>query len=313
MPSKAVEELLARLKSVGEPADLETMRRQFDAVASAQPMPDDARFERLTVGGVPAERVTVAAAGGPGVVMFFHGGGYMFGSARGYRALTTTLAAATGVPILAIDYRLAPEHPFPAAVEDTTAAYRAILESGTPASRIGFAGDSAGGGLVFATMLSARDAGLQLPAAGYGISPWVDLSCEGDSFTELATVDPLMTAEGAHGCAAAYLQGADARHPWASPLQADLAGLPPLMLQAGSTEMFLDDSTRAARKAALAGVHVEMQVWPDMPHVWHLWPSILPEATAALAAGGRFLCERMTDSSRIAIDVDLTSTGGRRL
>jgi monoterpene epsilon-lactone hydrolase len=293
MPNQAVADVVARLKSGGQPADLQGWRSQFDAVAGGQSMPDDARFQPIMLGGVPAERVTVAAAEEPGVVMFFHGGGYMFGSSLAYRALTAILAAVTRVPLLAINYRLAPEHPFPAAVEDTTAAYRAILQSGTPASRIGFAGDSAGGGLVIATMLSARDAGLPMPAAGYGMSSWLDLSCEGKSFTELAAVDPLMTAEGARGCAAAYLQGSDARHPWASPVHADFTGLPPLMLQVGSTEMFLDDSTRAARTAALAGVHVEMQVWPDMPHVWHLWPSILPEAAAALAAGGRFLRERI--------------------
>lgn len=313
MPNQAVAEVLARIKSQGEPANVAAMRSQFDAVAGAQPMPDNVHFEPITLGGVPAERVTVApgvvqffnlggvpaervtvaATEAPGAIMFFHGGAYMFGSSLGYRALTATLAAVTGMPVLSIDYRLAPEHPFPAAVEDTTAAYRALLKSGTPASRIGFAGDSAGGALVIATMLSAREAGLPLPAAGYGMSSWLDLAGEGQSFTELAAVDPLMTAEGALGLAAAYLHGADARHPLASPIHADFRGLPPLMLQVGSTEMFLDDSTRAARKAALAGVHIEMQVWPGMPHVWQLWPSILPEAVAALKAGGRFLRERM--------------------
>jgi acetyl esterase/lipase len=296
MPKPAVEALLAHLrsKSGGPTPDLPTLRTQFDTFAEGQPLPDGVRFETAMLGGIPAERVTAAATDAPGAVLFFHGGGYMFGSAMGYRAVTANLAAAAGTQVIAVDYRLAPEHPFPAAVEDTTAAYRALLESGVPASQIGFAGDSAGGGLVIATMLSARDAGLPMPAAGYGISPWLDLACEGGSFTELAGVDPIMTAEGALGCAAAYLQGGDASHPLASPLTADFTGLPPLMLQVGSTEMFLDDSTRAARKAALAGVHVEMQVWPDMPHVWHLWPSHVPEALAALTAGGRFLRERMT-------------------
>lgn len=294
MSNPAAEKIKARFASAGTPANLDEMRSQFEAAAGGQPVADDAVFEPVVLGGVPAERVTVAAsAKGAGAVLFFHGGGYMFGSSIGYRALTSVLSAATGVPVYSIDYRLAPEHPFPAAVEDTTAAYRAVLDSGTPASQIAFAGDSAGGGLVIATMLGARDAGLPMPGAGYGLSPWVDLACEGQSFTELAGVDPLMTADGALGCQAAYIQGGDARHPWASPLEADFTGLPPLILQVGSTEMFLDDSTRTARKAALAGVHVEMQVWPHMPHVWQLWTSMLPEATAALNSGGRFLRERI--------------------
>jgi len=298
MANQAVEKMLAHMRSAGQPTDLETMRTQFDALASAQSMPDGARFEPITLGDVPAERVGVGEATGPGVILYFHGGGYMFGSALGYRALTTTLAAASQRPVLAVNYRLAPEHPFPAAVEDTTAAYRAVLDSGTPASHVAFAGDSAGGGLVVATMLNARDVGLPMPAAGYGLSPWLDIACEGQSFTELAAVDPLMTAEGALGCQAAYLQGGDAHHPLASPLQADFAGLPPLMLQVGATEMFLDDSIRAARKAALAGVHVELQIWPDMPHVWQLWPSFIPEAVTALESGGDFLRKRMTPASR---------------
>lgn len=289
MLNAGVEKLLERFKGGGDFTDLAALRTLIDEQADDQLLPDGARFETVTLGGVPAERVTVEGADGPGVVMFFHGGAYMFGSARGYRALTAALSVAAGAPVLAVDYRLAPEHPFPAAVEDTAAAYRAVLESGMPSSQIAFAGDSAGGALVIATMVNAREAGLPVPVAGYGISSWLDLSGEGQSFTELETIDPIMTAEGAFGGAATYLQGADARHPWASPLNADFSGLPPLLLQVGSTEMFLDDSTRAARVAALAGVHVELQIWPGMPHVWHRYPTLLPEAAAALASGGAFL------------------------
>ena len=186
-------------------------------------------------------------------------------------------------------HRLAPEHPFPAAVEDTTAAYRAISRQSARLPR-------GSGSPRFSRRRTGhrnhaeRDVRLPMPAAGYGMSSWLDLSCEGKSFTELAAVDPLMTAEehvDARGGLSSGLR-------WSpslgfGPHMPILRGSPPLMLQVGSTEMFLDDSTRAARTAALAGVHVEMQVWPDMPHVWHLWPSILPEAAAALAAGGRFL------------------------
>ncbi|WP_172592239.1 alpha/beta hydrolase [Subtercola boreus] len=272
-----------------EDFDLGSLRSLIDLQAKDQLTLEGAHFETVQLGGVPAERVTVPSARETDFVLFFHGGAYMFGSSRGYRGLTSTLAAAAGATVLSIDYRLAPEHPFPAAVLDTTAAYLAVLESGISASKIVFAGDSAGGALVLATMLSARDAGLPLPAAGYTMSAWLDLAGEGASFTELEEIDPIMTAEGAHGGAAAYLQGTQTRHPWASPLYADLTGLPPLLLQVGSTEMFLDDTTRTARKAALAGVHTEMQVWPDMPHVWHRFPSTLPEAAAALKSGGRFV------------------------
>ncbi|MHC5797129.1 alpha/beta hydrolase [Lacisediminihabitans sp. FW035] len=294
MLSPQLTEILKRFQREGDevsPADfdLASLRSLIDLQASDQVTLDDARFESLQLGGVPAERVTTGSDQDDDVVLFFHGGAYMFGSSLGYRGLTSTLSSATDASLLSIDYRLAPEHAFPAAIVDTTSAYRAVLESGTPASRIVFAGDSAGGALVLATMLSARDAGLPMPAAGYCISAWLDLAGDGASFRELADKDPVMTEEGAHGGAAAYLQGADVRHPWASPIHADLTGLPPLLFQVGSTEMFLDDSTRTVRAAALAGVHVEMQVWPDMPHVWQRFPATLPEAAAALKSAGAFL------------------------
>lgn len=293
MSSQAVDAVLARFRGRGGKDDLAGRRTAYDRAADDQAMPEGARFERTSIGGAPAERVTVAGADAQGCVLYFHGGGYVVGSAAGYRALTATLATASGLQVLGIDYRLAPEHPFPAAVEDAIVAYQGLLDQGMSASSIGFAGDSAGGGLVVAAMLAAREAGLPMPAAGYGLSPWLDLTGEGASFTELAAVDPLMTAEGALGSAAAYLQGADPRHPWASPVFAELSGLPPLLLQVGSTEMFLDDSTRLARSAALAGVHVELQVWPGLPHVWHRFPGLLEQGRRALASGGRFLRESM--------------------
>jgi monoterpene epsilon-lactone hydrolase len=292
MPNAGVEILLERFRGGGDVADLAALRLQIDAQADDQEIPAGARFDEVIVGGVPGEWVAVDSPA-PGVVIFFHGGAYMFGSAKGYRALTAAVGAAADARVLAVDYRLAPEHAFPAAVDDTLAVYRAVLEEGTPPSQIAFAGDSAGGALAIATMLSAREAGLPLPAAAYGISSWLDLAGEGQSFIELADVDPIMTAEGALGCAAAYLQGSDPRHPLASPIHADLSGLPPILLQVGSVEMFLDDSTRFARNAAIAGVHVEMQVWPEMPHVWHRFPTLLPEAAAALRSGGAFLRQHL--------------------
>lgn len=286
-----VEAVIARFQA--RAGDLAGQRARYDEMADDLPLPSGLSVGDVSLGRIAAECVVASGARIDAAVLFFHGGGYVVGSPRAYRGLAAILGGETGIQTIAVRYRLAPEHPFPAAVDDTTAAYRALLDSGMPADRIVFAGDSAGGGLVLATLIRARDEGLPMPAAGYGMSPWLDLAGEGASFTENGECDRLMTPEGALGCAAAYLQGQDARHPWASPVHADLAGLPPLLLQVGSTELFLDDATRLARRGGLAGVHVELQIWPGMPHVWQRFAPVLAEGREALASAGRFLGSRL--------------------
>ena len=192
-----------------------------------------------------------------------------------------------------MDYRLAPEHPFPAALEDAVAAYRWLLADGADSRRIAVMGDSAGGNLAFAMLLKARDEGLPLPAAAVGLSPWLDLALASPSFRLNAEADPILNADEAPKFVEYYLAGADPRMPYASPLYGDPAGLPPTLLQVGSDEILRDDSVRMAEKLRAAGCHVELEVWPRMPHVWHLFAPVLPEARRAIERIGTFLDSRL--------------------
>lgn len=286
-----VSAVIARFKR--KASDLAAQREYYDGMADDLPMPPGTTISATELGGIPAEQISAGNVRPDRIVLMFHGGGYVVGSPRAYRALNATLSAEAQATCVSIAYRLAPEHPFPAAVDDASNAYRALLNGGYGPSNIVFAGDSAGGGLVIAALVKARDMGLPMPAAGYAMSPWLDLAGSGDSFSELAQVDPIMTIEGALGCAGAYLQGASPHDPLCSPIYADLSGLPPLLLQVGSTEMFLDDSLRLARRAALARVHLELQVWPDMPHVWQRFAPVLRQAREAVASAGSFLRSRL--------------------
>ena len=191
--------------------------------------------------------------------------------------------------MLALNYRLAPEYPFPAAVDDALAGYRYLLDHGLKPARIAVAGDSAGGGLTVATLIAIRDAGLPLPAAGVCLSPWVDLEEKGESMTTRAKADPVVQREGLVGMAQAYLAGKDPRTPLASPLHADLKGLPPLLIQVGDAETLLDDSTRIAGRARAARVQVKLEVWPEMIHVWQLFASFLPEGQEAVEGIGKYI------------------------
>lgn len=194
--------------------------------------------------------------------------------------------------MLGLNYRLAPENPFPAAVDDAVAGYRWLLGQGYKPSKIAVAGDSAGGGLTVATLVAIREAGLPLPAAGVCQSPWVDLEGIGESMTTRAKVDPVVQREGLNGMAQGYLQGKDPRTPLAAPLYADLKGLPPLLIQVGDAETLLDDSNRLTERAKAAGVQVKIEVWPEMIHVWQLFASFLPEGQQAVDVIGKFIAER---------------------
>ena len=272
------------------PPTLAEMRAGFEQMAApAQP---DVKNEKVVANGVDAEWISAPGAAADRAVLYLHGGGYILGSVNTHRDLIGRISRAAQARILALNYRLAPEHPFPAAVDDALAGYRYLLDHGLKPARIAVAGDSAGGGLTVATLVAIRDAGLPLPAAGACLSPWVDMEGKGDSMTTRAQADPVVQREGLVGMAQAYLAGKDPRTPLASPLHADLKGLPPLLIQVGDAETLLDDSTRIAERARATGVQVKLEVWPEMIHVWQLFASFLPEGQEAVEGIGKFIHDR---------------------
>ncbi len=270
-------------------SDIAQMRLDADTRAQTFGLPSDVTVQPVTAGGVKAEWTSTPDADASRAVLYLHGGGYVIGSLASHRHLAAEVGRACGGRTLAVDYRLAPEHPFPAPVEDTVAAYRYLLDSGLPASRIGFAGDSAGGGLVVGAMLAIRDAGLPMPACGWCMSPWVDMEALGVSYSDRAAADPTVQKATIQMMAQWYLGGADPRHPHVAPIYGDLHGLPPLLIQVGAAETLLDDSILLARKAGASDVVVELQIWPEMIHVWHIFFPMLSAARRAIAAGGSFL------------------------
>ncbi|HXZ85388.1 MAG TPA: alpha/beta hydrolase [Myxococcota bacterium] len=273
-------------------ASVAEMRAGMESMLAGLQLPAGVIREPRELNGVPAEWVSMPGAAADRAVLYLHGGGYVLGSIATHRELAARISAASGARVLVIDYRLGPEHPFPAAVEDALKAYRWLLEAGFAPGRIAVAGDSAGGGLTVAALLAARDAKLPLPATGVCISPWLDLEGSGTSMTSKAAEDPIVQKEPLRLLAGHYLGSADPRTPLASPLYADLRGLPPLLIQVGSAETLLDDSTRIADKLRAAKVDVELEVWPEMIHVWHAF-AMLPEAGQAVARIGQHLRKRL--------------------
>lgn len=274
------------------PLPLEELRAVQEEDAKRTQIPRDILNQPVTAGGVEAEWVHPKEAPKERVMLYLHGGAYVMGSCNTHRALTAHIARACGMRGLLLNYRLAPEHPFPAAVEDAVAAYRWLLHNCIEARNIVIAGDSAGGGLALATLLSLRDAGDPLPAAAVCITPWTDLAGTGDSLKSRAKSDPRVTLQslslGSH-----YVGHNDPCLPLISPLYADLRGLPPLLVQAGDDDMLLSDATRLAKRAKAAGVDVTMEVWDRMWHVFHLHAPQLPEARRAINAIGAFVRQRI--------------------
>ena len=260
----------------------------------------DVIIEAVTVNGVPCERMTPPNAVGNRTLLYVHGGGYVIGSPAEYRDMVPRIARAAQALALAVDYRLAPEYPHPAAVDDAVKAYRGLLDQGVRPEEIVVAGDSAGGGLTIATIVAARDAGLPVPAAGVCISPWVDLEGIGESMTANDGRDPLVKKDLVFGMAQAYLGDQDPRTPLAAPIYADLHGLPPLLIQVGTSETLLDDARRLAERAKAAGVDVTLEEWPDMIHVWHMFGTFLPEARQASERIGEFIRERTGQAAGVA-------------
>lgn len=270
-------------------SDIAQMRLDSDARGKAFGLPADVTVQPVNANGVRAEWTSTPDADPSSAILYLHGGGYVICSLDSHRHLAAEAGRAAGTRTLAIDYRLAPEHPFPAPIEDTVAAYRYLLSTGIEPQRIAFAGDSAGGGLVVGAMLAIREAGLPLPACAWCISPWVDMQALGASFIDRAMTDPTVQKETILMMAQWYLGGADPRHPHAAPIHGDLRGLPPLLIQVGAAETLLDDSIALARTAGMADVLVDLQVWPEMIHIWHLYFPNLSAGRRAIAAGGLFV------------------------
>ncbi|MEV0261853.1 alpha/beta hydrolase [Streptomyces sp. NPDC050617] len=276
------------------PRSVDELRAGFKALMAQMNVPDDISVTQATLGDRPALRVEPDHGRRAGTILYFHGGGWVFGSPETALSLTGNLTAKTGFGAYSVDYRLAPEHPFPAAIDDTLGAYRALLDSGEDPSSIAFAGDSAGGGLTITTCLAARDAGLPLPAAIVAFSPGLDATRSGESMVTKEDIDPIFTRQAVERTGAMYLAGADPRQPLLSPaVLADLTGFPPLLLQVGANEILLDDSTRLAARARAAGVDVILDVTADVPHVFQSFAGVLDEADEALDRAALFLGQRV--------------------
>ena len=291
MSQEQLQAIIQQLKAnpLLEQPEIEAVRAGFEQMAALFPVPADVKCEPVTAGAVEAEWVTAPGAASDRVILHLHGGGYVIGSINTHRALAAGLSRAAKARVLLIGYRLAPEHPHPAAVEDATAAYRWLLAQGLSPERIAIAGDSAGGGLTIATLVALRDAGEKLPAAGVCLSPWVDLEGIGDSMRTKAELDPMVKKDGLVQLATLYLGGKHPRTPLAAPLYADLSGLPPLLILAGTWETLLDDASRIAERARKAGVAVTYEPAEGMIHVWQLFASMLDEGQQSIERIGEYV------------------------
>ena len=277
--------------------DVAEQRALFHDMMTSIPLPDDVSTTAGELGGVPVVTVETPANDPATVLLYLHGGAYAIGSAADAAGLAAEVSRRTGARAVCVEYRLAPEHPFPAAVDDALAVYRALLDDGVPSSTIAFVGESAGGGLVVATLVAVKDAGLPQPSSAAVFSPWADLSVSGGSAVNKAAVDVSLTPEGLRTRARDYLRDTDPTTPHASPVFADLTGLAPLFIQVGSHEILLDDAVRLAARAAEHDVHVELQVWPEVPHVFQAFAAMLDEGAAALDAAGAFTRAQWADGA----------------
>ncbi len=271
------------------PAGLAERRQRLDALGKNYATSVEVHLQRIHANGVEAEWSISSGADPARTILFLHGGGYISGSIESHRPLATEIGRAAGAPTLSLGYRLAPEHRFPDAVEDVISGYRFLLDRGIASDRIAIAGDSAGGGLVIALMIAARDRGLPLPSCGWCISPWVDLECTGSTMSTKAAVDPLIQKPYLMELANDYLGGASPRAELASPLFADLKGLPPVLIQVGSAETLLDDSVRLAGALGAADVAVTLEIWPDMIHAFPLFHQVVGAGRQAIEQAGQFM------------------------
>jgi epsilon-lactone hydrolase len=286
-------EAVLRQSAIPAGSDVSEQRRLLQELASAQPLPAGVTVTAAALGGVPTAEITVGGIEPRHRVLYFHGGVYVLGDARQAAGLAAQVGRRTQAKVISVDYRLAPEHPYPAAVDDALAAYRALLAGGTAPSDIVFAGESAGGGLAVATLINARDHGLPLPAAAFLMSPYADLTLAGATMDTKAATDPLLSRALLQPRVSDYTAGQDAALGLISPVFADLSGLPPLVIQAGTHEVLLDDAIRLTRQAATADVEVTLDITPGVPHVFQTFYLVLDEAAAALDRAGQLLSEHL--------------------
>lgn len=291
MASPEFQALLQFLRDNPEPEEIDVagQRKEEETAAAQTVLPADAHTERTTADTVPGLLVAATNARQERAILYFHGGGYVFGSSNTHRDLGYRISAAAAASVFLIDYRRAPEHPFPAAVTDAKTAYRWLLAKGVQPHRLVIAGDSAGGGLAVAGLLALRDEGEPLPAAVVCLSPWTDLALTADSIRSKTAVDPVVSLSRLTSYARMYLGDTDPHRPLASPLYADLTGLPPLLIQVGTAEILLDDAVRLAQRARKAGVEVTLDVWQEMIHGWQGYAGVLPEGQAAVDRIGEFV------------------------
>ena len=290
MAQSEIESIRALLSSKPRPVGWLERRKRLDDVGSVWPVAEDVERAAIDVNGIPGEWSVAPGSDSSRVLMFFHGGGYCSGSIVSHRRLVTEAGRAAGVRTLAIGYRLAPEHPFPAAYDDALTAWRFLRDQNVPAAHIAIGGDSAGAGLTVALITRLRDAHEELPGCAWLISPWTDLTMSGSTVFTKEAVDPLIHKQYLNELADAYLPaGIDRKDPRVSPLYADLNGFPPTLIQVGSAETLLDDATRFAATAGAADVRVTLEIWPHMIHAWPLWNAHLEPGRRALASAGAFI------------------------
>jgi acetyl esterase/lipase len=294
MAQTEIDAVRALLSSKPRPVGWPERRKRIDEVGGVWSVADDVELTAVDVNGVPGEYSIVRGSDRSRVLMFLHGGGYCSGSIKSHRRLVTEAGRAGKMRTLAVGYRLAPEHPFPAAYDDALTAWRFLRDQGIAAAQIAIGGDSAGAGLTLALIGRLLDAREEVPACAWLISPWADLTMAGSTLVSKAAIDPLIHKEYLNELADAYLPaGVDRKDPRVSPLYADLTGFPAMLIQAGSDETLLDDATRLAAQAGAADVAVTLEIWPHMIHAWPLWNAHLEDGRRALASAGSFIGARV--------------------
>ena len=294
MSHSEIDAVRALLSSKPRPVGWDQRRQRIEEVGAAWPVADDIELERVDIDGLPGEWSIAPGSDASRVLLYFHGGGYCSGSILSHRRLVTEAGRAAKVRTLAIEYRLAPEHPFPAALDDASSAWHFLRRSGVAAGHLAVGGDSAGGGLTVALINQLRKAGESIPGCAWLISPWTDLTLSGSTLATKDAVDPIIHRAYLAELTEAYLpETFDRRDPRVSPLFADLGGLPPTLVQVGACETLLEDSTRFARAAGAANVAVTLQIWPDMIHAFPMWNAHLEPGRRALAEAGRFIGQQL--------------------
>ncbi|MFC4001818.1 alpha/beta hydrolase [Prauserella oleivorans] len=293
--SPEFDDLVARLRASPFAADttpIDELRANFERFAAGfNAVPDGADIRPDTLGGVPVEWVSAPGSTAESIIIYLHGGGFAIGTIEGYRGMAARLSSLTGSTVVTVGYRLAPENPYPAALDDCVSVVRAVLDTGIDAARVAVAGDSAGGGLTLSVLVRLRDDGSAMPGAAVCLSPLADLAYAGDSVRERAHLDPIVTPAGSHSYAVRYLgsEDADFTDPGASPLFADLHGLPPVLIVVGTSEVLFDDAVRVARRIREAGGRVDLDVWPRMIHILPFFAAQIPESLKAMEEIGAYL------------------------